>query len=421
MALELSPTPGFETGRETQALPLRALIGPLTGLRGTIAQALLLAGVLQVFALLAPFYMQWVVDQALVTQDRDLVTVLALGFLLLALVQAGVTGLRAWVLMVLGTRMHLQLVVRVFRHLIRLPMAWFDKRHMGDVVSRFESLNVIQRTLTTGALEALIDGLMAGLTLAMMLFYSLPLALVALGAATAYGALRLWLYRPLREATEEHIVRGARQQSHFLETVRGMQSIKLHTHELSRTAVWQNLSVDQFNAGIRTQRLGVLYQGLNGLLFGVENIVTVWWGAHLVLDTAEGGAFSVGMLFAFIAYKSQFVQRVAALIEKGLELRMLGLHLDRVSDIARTPCRGQSRAGGARRRAPARRAQRAGPGLSPRRERALDPARPDLHGARGRVGGDRGPFGLRQDHADEADARAVGAHGRPGPSSTDRR
>ncbi|WP_297324172.1 peptidase domain-containing ABC transporter [Nitrosomonas sp.] len=337
VALELTPTSEFMPRDDTRKVKLSSLIGHLQGLGGTVTQILILALVLQLFAILAPFYMQWVVDQALVAQDYDLVTVLGIGFLLLAVVQTGVTALRAWVLMVLSTTLNLQMITNLFRHLIRLPMSWFDKRHIGDVVSRFDSLNVIQRTLTTGFLEALIDGVMVVVTLGMMLFYSIKLALIAIIAATIYALLRFALYRPFRLATEDHIVRGAKQQSHFLETIRGMQSIKLFAYEAPRTATWQNLAVDQFNASIRTQRLGILYQGLNGFLFGIENVIIIWLGAMLVLDNASGSGFSIGMLFAFIAYKTQFVQRMAALIEKGLELRMLGLHTERVGDIALTP------------------------------------------------------------------------------------
>ena len=334
VALELAPTTEFAPRTERQRVGLGALIGRLPGLAPTLAQILVLALVLQVFAILAPFFMQWVVDQAIVSQDRDLVMVLGLGFLLLAVVQASVTALRAWALMVLGTTLNLQLLSNLFRHLVRLPMSWFERRHLGDVVSRFESLNVIQRTLTVGFLEALVDGVMAIATLAMMLVYSVKLAAVAVTAAVLYGVIRLLLYRPYRMAAEEQLVRTAKQNSHFLETVRGMQSIKLLAREDSRTAAWQNLAVDQFNAGVRTQRLGILYQGLNGLLFGIENVITVWLAALLVLD---GKGFSVGMLFAFVSYKTQFVQRIANLIEKGLELRMLGLHTERVGDIALTP------------------------------------------------------------------------------------
>ena len=337
VALELTPTQSFKPADERRRVPLRALLGSLPQLTGALGQVLALALMLQVFALLAPFYLQWVVDEALVSRDRDLVTVLGVGFLLLAGLHVGLTALRAWVLMVLGTQLNLQLMSNLFRHLVRLPMAWFDKRHIGDVVSRFDSLHTIQRTMTTSALEALIDGVMAIGTAAMMFLYSPALACIALGAALFYAALRIALYRPFRAASEEQIVRGARQHSHFLETVRGMQGIKLFAREEQRSAAWRNLVVDQFNAGIRTQRLTLLYQALNGLLFGVENVLTVWLGARLVLEPSAGAAFSVGMLFAFIAYKTQFVQRVTALVEKGLEMRMLNLHTERVADIALTP------------------------------------------------------------------------------------
>jgi len=334
VAMELAPASDFRPANERRSVPLRSLLGTLPPLRSALAQVLALALMLQVLSLAAPFYLQWVVDEAIVSQDRDLISVLGVGFLLLAVLYTAVTALRAWLLMVLGTNLNLQLMSNLFRHLVRLPMLWFEKRHIGDVVSRFDSLNTIQRTLTTSALEALIDGVMAIGTAAMMFMYSARLACVGLVAALLYALLRLALYRPFRLATEEQIVRGARQHSHFLETVRGMQCIKLFAREDQRAAAWQNLVVDQFNASIRTQRLGLLYQGLNGALFGIENVVTVWLGARLVLDMGGGAGLSVGMLFAFVAYKTQFVQRVAALVEKGLEMRMLALHTERVGDIA---------------------------------------------------------------------------------------
>ena len=337
VALELRPMQQFEPRTERQRVRLSALIGRPAGLGSALLQVLLLAMALQVFAIAGPFHMQWVVDQALVSQDRDLIAVLGIGFVLLALLQTGVTALRAWLLVVLGTAMSLQLMSNLFRHLIRLPMAWFGKRHVGDVMSKFESLGTLQRTLTTSFLEALIDGVMALATLAMMLAYSPRLAAVAVLAASLYAALRLALYRPLRLATEEQIVRGARQHSHFLESVRGMQSIKLFGREDQRSATWQNLVVDEFNAGIRVKRLALIYQALNGALFGIENVVTLWLGGLLVLDMAQGSGFSVGMLFAFVSYKAQFVQRTAALVENALQLRMLGLHTERVSDIVLSP------------------------------------------------------------------------------------
>jgi ATP-binding cassette, subfamily B, bacterial CvaB/MchF/RaxB len=330
VALELAPNHEFAPKTERQPIQLTGLVGRLPGLAAALGQIVLLALALEVFGVVSPFFTQLVVDNAIVSEDRDLLTVLAVGFLMLALIQVGITALRSWAVLVLGTTLNLQLVGNLFRHLLRLPMSFFDKRHLGDVVSRFESLNVIQRTLTTSFIEAILDGVMAGVTLFVLFVYSGKLALIVCAAGTLYGLLRLGLYRPLRQASEEQIVRAAKQQSNFLETVRGVQSIKLFNRQIQRNTLYQNLLVDNFNAGIRVQKLNTLYRAMNGALFGVENIAVIWLGATLVLD----GGFSVGMLFAFISYKQQFTTRIIGFIDKGIEFRMLSIHAQRVADIA---------------------------------------------------------------------------------------
>lgn len=332
VALELAPTAEFRPRDERRRVRLRDLTGPVTGLARSLAQVLLLALVLQAFALLAPFYMQWVVDGAVVAADRDLLTVLGIGFLMLAVIQVAVGALRSWVVLYLGTTLNLQWLANVFTHLLRLPVAWFEKRHLGDVVSRFGAVTTIQRTITSSFVEAVIDGLMALATLAMMLVYSGTLTALAVAAVAAYAVSRGAFYAPLRRATEEHIVHASRQQSHFLETVRGVQSIKLFGRQEERRSRWLNLVVDAVNRDLVVQKLSLGFRSANGLVFGAERIAVVWVGALLVLDAA----FSVGMLFAFMAYKEQFSARVAGLIDKLIELKMLQLQGERLADIVLT-------------------------------------------------------------------------------------
>jgi ATP-binding cassette subfamily B protein RaxB len=194
-------------------------------------------------------------------------------------------------------------------------------------------VGTIQRTLTSSFVEAMIDGLMAVATLAMMALYSGLLTAVAVAGVMLYALLRLLFYDPLRRATEEHIVHAAKQQSHFLETLRGVQSIKLFGRQEERRSRWLNLVVDAVNRDLATQKLSLGFRSANGLVFGAERIAVIWIGAALVLDSA----FSVGMLFAFVAYKEQFSARVAGLIDKLIELRMLGLQAERLADIVLTP------------------------------------------------------------------------------------
>jgi ATP-binding cassette subfamily B protein RaxB len=332
VCLELAPAQDFRPRARRRGFPVLDLLGRAAGVRAAVVQVLAMAGVLELLAVLAPLYVQLVVDQAIVAADRDIVVVLGAGFLLLLLAQVGIAAARSWVVMVLGTSLNMQLVTDVFAHLVRLPMSFFEKRHLGDISSRFESLHAIQRTLTGSLIEAVVDGAMALVTVTVMFVYHPLLASMVLLAVVLYAALRVALYRPLQQAQNEQIAHAARQQSSFLETVRGIQSVKLFNRQLQRSTVHGNLLADTFNAGIRIQRLDILYRALNGALFGIENIAVVSAGALLVLD----GALSVGMLFAFAAFKLQFVTRSAAFVDKMIELRMLRLHVERVADIVLT-------------------------------------------------------------------------------------
>ncbi|MCK6373983.1 MAG: peptidase domain-containing ABC transporter [Zoogloea sp.] len=332
VALELWPSAEFRPSAPPPAIRFRDLIGRVDGLLGAGAQVLALAVALEIFALVSPFYLQWVIDHVLVSADRDLLTTLALGFGLLLIIQQIFGALRSWILLHIGTNLSLQWRTNVFAHLVRLPVSYFERRHLGDIVSRFGAVDEIQSKLTASFFSALIDGLMSAVTLVMMFIYSPPLAWLAVGAMVAYGLIRALWFRPLRLATEQEIVHHASQQSHFLETVRGIKAVKLFQRQNERRSSWLGLVAEQVNAGVRTQRLSIAFQTTSGLLFGVVGIAILWMGARLALD----GTMTVGVLMAFKAYKDQFDNRIADLIEKYFELRMLRLQGERLADIVLT-------------------------------------------------------------------------------------
>ncbi|MBN8225499.1 MAG: peptidase domain-containing ABC transporter [Xanthomonadales bacterium] len=333
VALELAPAAEFKPQQAAPSVSARQLTGPIRGLWPALGQILALSVALQVFVVLAPFFMQWVVDQVLVSADKDLLTVLGLGFGLALLLQIGIGLLRGGSVVYLSTRLGLQWMGNVFAHLLRLPLDYFEKRHLGDIISRMASVQAIQHTLTTSFVEAIIDGLMAGVTLALMLVYSWKLALVTLLAVTLYLGIRWLAYRPVRAGTERQLVAGARQQTHLLESLRGMQSLKVAGEEPLRRATYENLMVDTVNQEVRLARLGLGFNGASQLVFGIERIAVIWIGALLAMDNV----FSVGMLIAYLAYKDQFAGRAAGLIDKGVEFRMLRLHGERLADIVLTP------------------------------------------------------------------------------------
>ena len=148
------------------------MVGRLPGLGRVLLQLFLLAAALQVFSIVGPLLMQLILDQVVVAGDRDLLTVLALGFALITLIRVGVSALRSWVGLYLGTKLNLHMLTRLYTHLLTLPMPFFARRHLGDIVSRFDSLGAIRRTFTTTALEIVIDGMMAVVTALLMFLYS---------------------------------------------------------------------------------------------------------------------------------------------------------------------------------------------------------------------------------------------------------
>jgi len=332
VALELAPGADFVARSERQRITLRQLLGRVTGLKRSLLQIFALALALEAFVLLSPFFIQWVVDGVLLSADRDLLVTLGVGFALLVLMQVAAGALRSYAVLYLSATLNVQWIGNVFSHLMRLPLAWFEKRHTGDVMSRFGAIQQIQQTLTTHFIEAVLDGLLVVATLAMMLFYSVTLTAIVLGAVAVYALLKWAFFKPLRNATEEAIVHDAQRATHFLESLRGVQAIKLFNRQQDRQARFMNVVVDAMNATLATRKIDLLLSMSHKLVFGLERVAVIWVGALLVMQQS----FTVGMLFAFIAFKEQFATRVSGLIDKGVELSMLKLQGERLADIVLT-------------------------------------------------------------------------------------
>jgi ATP-binding cassette subfamily B protein RaxB len=338
VALELTPNADFKPADQRQRVALSALTGKVLGLKRSLFQIFAVAVVLELFAITSPLLNQLVVDDAIATHDADLLSVLIVGFALLMLIQTVVGLARSWMVMVLGQSLSLQWAANVFAHLVKLPVEFFEKRHLGDIVSRFGSVGTIQRTLTTSVIEAVLDGIMGLAALGMMLLYSVQLTAVVVCSVLLYGLIRWAGYRPFRDAAAERLIVSARENTHFLETLRAITPLKLFGREQERRARWQNLLVEVQNRDVRTAKMGIGFSTANTLVSGVENLLVFWIGAGLVMQTGTpaGGTvspFTIGMLFAFISYKGQFSGRVSALINYAVEIKMLSLHAERLGDI----------------------------------------------------------------------------------------
>ncbi len=329
VALELTPAAGFEMKTAGPSFSIRQLTGKIVGLRRAVGQVLILAFTLELFAIATPLFNQYIIDEVLPGGDIELLNTLLLGFLLLTVTQYCIALARNWFMMRWGLDINFQLNTRLLSHLVRLPPAYFEKRHLGDILSRFGSVNPIQTTLTRVLTEHVLDAVIVVFSLAMMLMYSAFLAVIVVVALLLYIFLRWIFYQPFREASLEAMVLSAKEGTHFLETVRAIVPIKQFCRVDARIARWQNMRMDVQNRSVKTEKLSNIFRSTNSLIFGVAGLLMFYFGAKMIM--AE--TFTVGMLTAFTSYSATFSARVTVLIDAFISVKMLSLHVERLSDI----------------------------------------------------------------------------------------
>ena len=329
VALEVVPTTSFKPIEAQLKTKLTSLWTRLAGLKRSFAQILILSVVIQLFVLASPFYLQLVIDEAVTRFDKDFLLLLALGFGFLYVINAITNALRSWVILLLGQSMTFQMAGNVLRHLMRLPADFFAKRHVGDIISRMASIQPIQTALTQSVVAALIDGAMTLATIILMFIYDWRLALIAIGFTALYLSVSLVLFPFMRNRQEDLIAKSAKEQTHVIETIRASRAVKLFGRETEHESAWRNLYADVINSGVSHGKLDIGNRFASTFLFGLQTVLIVYFGARFIL----AGDMTVGMLFAFMSYRQNFTLRAEGLVNNGIEFRMLGLHLERLSDI----------------------------------------------------------------------------------------
>jgi ATP-binding cassette subfamily B protein RaxB len=333
VALELTPSAEFKPVDARIKTRMRDLWSKLVNYRSAFVQVVALSLLLEFTALALPFFMELTVDEAIGQSDSNLLALLVLGFGLVYALSHIIQALRSWVVLTLGQSISFQLAGNVFRHLMRLPMSYFESRHVGDLISRMGSTQPIQSILAEGVVSAMVDAVLAIMTLAVMALISVPLMLVVAGATLVYILFRLAIYPPLRRRTEEELVARAYEETYLIESIRAMRAIKLHVHEAMRENGWRNKYADVVSAGYRTKIYKILTRLVEGLLLSGQFLLVVWMAASLVM----ADKMTIGLMLAFIAYRSSFMSSATALIDHAERWRLISVHLERLSDIVAEP------------------------------------------------------------------------------------
>ncbi|EOL2361743.1 colicin V export peptidase/ABC transporter CvaB [Escherichia coli] len=330
VALEVWPGSEFQSETLQTRISLRSLINSIYGIKRTLAKIFCLSVVIEAINLLMPVGTQLVMDHAIPAGDRGLLTLISAALMFFILLKAATSTLRAWSSLVMSTLINVQWQSGLFDHLLRLPLAFFERRKLGDIQSRFDSLDTLRTTFTTSVIGFIMDSIMVVGVFVMMLLYGGYLTWIVLCFTTIYIFIRLVTYGNYRQISEECLVREARAASYFMETLYGIATVKIQGMVGIRGAHWLNMKIDAINSGIKLTRMDLLFGGINTFVTACDQIVILWLGAGLVIDNQ----MTIGMFVAFSSFRGQFSEKVASLTSFLLQLRIMSLHNERIADIA---------------------------------------------------------------------------------------
>lgn len=330
VALEVWPSSEFTAETVKNRVRLGTLIRSVYGIKGALTKIFCLSVVIETINLVVPIGTQLVMDHAIPAGDSGLLTLICAGLLFFILLRTAISTMRSWSSMIMETLINVQWQAGLFNHLLHLPLSYFERRKLGDIQSRFDSLDKLRKTFTTSLVGAIMDGIMVACVLVMMALYGGRLTLVVLGFSAVYVLIRLFTYDRYRQLSEESLIRSARAGSFFMETLYGIATVKMQGMSSRRSSHWLNLEIDTINTGIKVTKMNLLFGGLNTFISSCDQVMILWLGTSLVIDNQ----MTIGMFVAFGVFREQFSERLASLTNFLLELRMMSLHNERIADIA---------------------------------------------------------------------------------------
>ncbi|WED42957.1 peptidase domain-containing ABC transporter [Legionella cardiaca] len=329
IVLEVERNADFTKIKDQHKLSLYDLVKAVQGINKSIVLLMLLSFCIEMFNLLNPLFMQYVTDDVIGSSDMNNLYIMAAAFIILITFQVFIEYIRSNFIIYLTNTMTEKFSANVVEHLLRLPLDFFEKRHKGDIQSKFHSIDQIQKKISTDFVNTVLDGLMIIINLFVMFLYSRLLTSLVILSLTISLMVRYLFYYSLKKETESSIMQHAKSASVFLETLQGIMPIKTFAKEKIRFNTWRNSYVNSLNADIKISRINTIYHCVNQLLFHLEPIVVLCIGSSLVLDNK----FSAGMLIAFLSYRHLLVNKATTLMQNLVDYKLISIQLNRLSDI----------------------------------------------------------------------------------------
>jgi len=307
-------------------------IPSLVKYRKLFGEVLVVSLFLQLFALVSPLFFQVVMDKVLVHKGLTTLDVLVVGLLVVVVFESVLTTLRTYVFSHTTSRIDVELGARLFRHLVSLPLAYFQARRVGDSVARVRELENIRSFLTGNAITLVLDLMFSVIFIAVMLAYSVPLTLIVLVSLPLYVLLSLTLLPILRARLAEKFARGAENQALLVETITGIQTVKANALEPALAKRWDDQLAAYVAASFRTSTLASYgHEGIN-LIGKIVSAVMLWYGARLVMDQQ----LSVGQFVAFNMFAQRVAQPIMRMAQLWTDFQQTGISMARLGDILNT-------------------------------------------------------------------------------------
>ncbi len=329
IAIEFTRTPEYRTVRQLLRVSLSDLWQRMYGVRRSVGFVSALSLFIELLVLAPPLLFSLVVDQAVAYSSLPLLygIVGAIG-VAYVVVSAGEL-LRRYLLLSLGTQLTAQINLNLVQHLLRLPYFFFQQRRLNDLLSRVESTRTLKDALTEGAVPVVVDGAFS-LFILISLFVVLPLAgLVCLVFFALYAGLKLAMYPKLREYQEKAIDTLSDERGQLMDSLRGIQTVKVHNGEASRLSAWHGANLAALRSAQDQQRLVAVGTACKSVMVGLEFVALIWICASHVI----GAAMTLGMLFAVVALRQQFQDRAYPIVEHLQSFKLLRIRLERLADI----------------------------------------------------------------------------------------
>lgn len=301
--------------------------------RRIFLEVLAVSVVIQLFALITPLFFQVVMDKVLVHRGFSTLDVIAFALLVVSLFEVILSGLRTYIFAHTTSRIDVELGARLFRHLLSLPLAYFEHRRVGDTVARVRELEQIRNFLTGQALTSVLDLCFSFIFILVMWFYSGWLTLVVLASLPCYAIWSATISPILRARLNDKFARNADNQSFLVESVTAMGTVKAMAVEPQMTRRWDQQLAAYVSSGFRVTRLATIGQQGVQLIQKLVTVATLWLGAHLVIE----GKLTVGQLIAFNMLAGQVAAPVIRLAQLWQDFQQVGISVSRLGDILNTP------------------------------------------------------------------------------------